>query len=196
MRYMLIVLLLAGLAACSDQQKPAVPAAELKSDVELLRERIQKDPKDADALFHLAELYERAGLYQEAADALRKTVAAKPEMGYAHFKLGTVYNRLGRYEDAVASFSKATRYLPNQPMAYNNMAFSLGKLGRTGDEIQALKKAISSLRPGYSIAHFNLGMAYLREGRRDEALKEHAVLRDLDEPLAATLKQQITARRN
>jgi tetratricopeptide (TPR) repeat protein len=194
MRYVLILLLLAGFTSCSEERKPAVPAAEQKSDVELLRARIQKDPNDADALFHLAELYERAGLYKEAADAFGKTVAAKPEMGYAHFKLGTVYNRLGRYQDAVASFSKATHYVPNQPMAYNNMAFSLGKLGRTADEIRALKKAIS-LRPGYSIAHFNLGMAYLKEGRRDDALKEHAELKELDETLAATLKQQITARR-
>ena len=115
-------------------------------------------------------------------------------MGYAHFKLGTVYNRLGRYQDAVGSFTKATRFWTNQPMAFNNMAISYGKLGRTADEITALKKAIS-LRPRYSIAHFNLGMAYLKEGRREDAMREHAALKELDEALAATLKQEITAKR-
>lgn len=194
MKYFLILFLLAGFAACSKEQKAAVPAVEQKSDVELLRERIQKDPKDADALFHLGELYERAGLYKEAADSFQKTIAIKPDMGYAHFKLGTVYNRLGRYQDAVGSFTKATRFWTNQPMAFNNMAISYGKLGRTADEITALKKAIS-LRPRYSIAHFNLGMAYLKEGRREDAMREHAALKELDEALAATLKQEITAKR-
>lgn len=194
MRYILILALIAGLAGCSEQTKPAAPAVEQKSDVELLRERIQKDPKDADALFHLAELYERAGLYKEAADSYQKVVAIKPAMGYAHFKLGTVYNRLGRYQDAVASFTKATRYWTNQPMAYNNLAISYGKLGRTEDEITALRKAIS-LRPRYSIAHFNLAMAYHKAGRREEAFKEHAALKELDEWLAATLKKEITSGR-
>lgn len=195
MRYVLILaVLLSGLASCSQDKPSTRPPVEQKSEVELYRERMQKDPSDVDALVHLAEMYDRAGLYQEQAEALRKVVALKPEMGYAHFKLGTAYNRLGRYEDAVASFTKATRHWVNQPMVYNNMAISYGKLGRTADEVTALKKAIS-LRPRYSIAHFNLGMAYLKEGRRGDAMKEHAALKELDETLAATLKQQIAAER-
>ena len=89
MRYFFIlIILVAAILSCSEERPHTRPAAEQKSDVELLRERIQKDPNDADALFHLAELYDRAGLYQEEAETLQKVVTLKPEWGYAHFKLG------------------------------------------------------------------------------------------------------------
>ena len=83
-------------------------------------------------------------------------------MGYAHFKLGTVYNRLERYQDAVASFTKSIKYWTNQPMAYNNLAISYGKLGRTERRDHGAQKGYFP-RPSYSIAHFNLGMAYLKD---------------------------------
>jgi tetratricopeptide (TPR) repeat protein len=54
-----------------------------------LREKIRSNPQDTDALFLLAEMYERAGLFKEEIDTLQKVVALKPDMGYAWFKMGT-----------------------------------------------------------------------------------------------------------
>jgi tetratricopeptide (TPR) repeat protein len=197
MRYILaIMLLLTPLAfSCSRESgKPAPPAAEQKNDIQLLREKIQRDPQDADALFLLAELYERAGLFPEEIDTLQKVVAIKPDMGYAWFKMGTACNRIEKYQDAVANFTKATRFIRNQPMLYNNLAFSYGKLDKTDQQIAALKKAIA-LRPGYNIARFNLGMAYLKAGQQKEALQQYAVLKDRDEGIALALKKEIDSKR-
>jgi tetratricopeptide (TPR) repeat protein len=133
-------------------------------------------------------------MYPEEIEALKQTVTLKPDMGYAYFMLGTAYNRLDRYQEAVASFTKATKYIRNQPMIYNNMAISYGKLGNTDEEIATLKKALS-LRPKYIIAHFNLGMAYLKKDRRDDAMKEYHVLMKIDEGAAASLKKEIDASR-
>jgi tetratricopeptide (TPR) repeat protein len=108
--------------------------------------------------------------------------------------MGTAFNRLGRYDEAVAAFASAVRYGPNQPMAYNNMAYSYGRLGRTDEEIAALRKAIA-LRPSYAIAHFNLALALLRKGKRAEAVREHAVLAELDDDLAAKLHKELDAAR-
>jgi tetratricopeptide (TPR) repeat protein len=130
MRYIAMLVLVAlTMLSCSEEKKQSAPVVEQKSDIELLREKIQSNPNDADAQFHLAEFYERANLYQEQVETLKKVVAIRPDMGYAHFKLGTAYNRLGRYQEAVASFTKAAKYEHKQPMIYNNMAFSYGKLG-------------------------------------------------------------------
>jgi tetratricopeptide (TPR) repeat protein len=191
-----MVLLLTSLVfSCSREAgKPAAPAVEQKNDIQLLREQIQRDPQDADALYHLAELYDRAGLFQEEIDTLQKVVAIKPEMGYAWFKMGTACNRIEKYQDAVANFTKATRSIQNQPMLYNNLAFSYGKLGKTDQQIAALKKAIA-LRPGYNIARFNLGMAYLKAGQQKEALQQYAVLKDRDEGYALALKKEIDSKR-
>ena len=79
-------------------------------------------------------------------------------------------------------------------MAYNNMGISYGKLGKINEEIAALRKAVS-LRPGYAIAHFNLSMAYLKQGRRENALNEYRAVKDLDEGLAATLKKELDRKR-
>ena len=115
-------------------------------------------------------------------------------MGYAYFKLGTTYNRVERYQDAVANFQKATRYVHNQPMVYNNLAISYGKLGKTDEEIAALKKAVA-MRPKYSIARFNLGMALLKKNDRTGARIQYDALKNLDEGLAAALKKEIDSKR-
>ena len=197
MKYSLImVLVLTPLVfSCSrDANKPATPVAEQKNDIQLLREKIQNNPQDAEALYQLAELYERANLFQEEIDTLRKVVAIKPAMGYAWFKMGTACNRVEQYQEAVANFMKATKLIQNQPMLYNNLAFSYGKLGKTDLQIAALKKAIA-IRSSYNIARFNLGMAYVKTGQQKEALQQYAVLKDRDEGIALELKKAIDSKR-
>ena len=199
MKYLIIIAVLlssAVISSCSKEQtqNPA-PAEERKSDIQIVREKIQKNPKDVDSLFYLSELYERAKLYQEQYDTLKQVVALQPARGYAYFNMGTALNRLGRYEQAVQSFRKAAKYVPKQPMVYNNMAYAYGKLGKTNDEIGAFKKALA-LRPSYSIARFNLGMAYLKKGDIAAAQKEYQTLNNSDEGLAADLKKELDAARN
>lgn len=197
MRYLLAIVLLLTtvvLSCSKESSRQTAPAVEQKNDIQLLRERIQNNPQDADALFQLAELYERADLFNEEIDTLHRVVAIKPDMGYAYFKMATACNRIERYQDAVDNFIKATKFIHNQPMLYNNLAFSYGKLGNTGQQIAALKKAIA-LRPGYNIARFNLGMAYLKAGQQKEALQQYAVLKDRDEGYALALKNEIDQKR-
>lgn len=197
MRYLFIIIVLSSivLASCSEEkaQTPA-PAITKKSDFEILREQVKNDPKDADAWYHLADVYERAEAYQEEIDALKHVISIKPTMGYTYFRLGTAYNRIERYQDAVTNFLKATRYLHNQPMIYNNLAISYGKLGKTDDEIAALKKALA-IRPKYVIARFNLGMAYLKKDDRAGAVKQYQIIKEIDEGIAASLKKEIDSKR-
>jgi tetratricopeptide (TPR) repeat protein len=183
------------LLSCSEEPAPRPRVGRgtaPKSDADLVQEQLAKDPNDAEAWFHLAEILDRGGLYEREAEALRKAIALKPEMGWAHLKLGTTCNRLGRYEEAVEHFRAAEKHLKPQPMLYNNLAWSYGKLGKGAEEIAALRKAIA-LRPTYAAAHLNLGMALVRKGARQEAEREQLVLQELDEGAAATLRGAIDA---
>jgi tetratricopeptide (TPR) repeat protein len=185
----------AALWSCSEEPPPRprlTRATAPKSDADLVQEQIRKDPNDAEAWFHLAEILERASLHEREAEALKKVVELRPDMGWAHLKLGTACNRLGRYEEAVEHFRAAEKLLKRKPTLYNNLAWSYGKLGRTAEEIAALRKAIE-IRPTYVTAHFNLGMALLRKGARREAEKEVGILEDLDEGAAATLRRELGA---
>ncbi len=194
MRYLRLLALLstATILSCSEEPERTVPSTVVtqQSDLAMLQEKVTKEPGDADAWFHLADLYERANQYLEQADALRKVVALRPEMGWAHFKLGTAYNRLQRYEEAVKSFRTAEKYVKDQPMLYNNLGVAYGKLGKPKEEIASLRKAVA-IRPRYSMAHYNLGVALLRKGDRQGAATELRILQDLDEGTAAALKKDI-----
>jgi len=189
----LAALCAAGLA-CSDTRRPP-PVAHVTepSDVDVLREHVAREPGDSAAWFHLADLYERAGLYPEEVEALRKVLALDPAMAYAHLKLGNAYNRLGDHPAAVESLLRAEKTIKNQPVLYNNLGVSYGRVGRSGDELTALRKAIA-LRPRYATAHFNLGMALLARGDRAAAAEECRVLDGFDEGAAASLRKEIDAR--
>lgn len=194
-RISIVLITMALLAACSrDNERPPIQIAPQKSDIQVLREQVASNPRDAEAWFHLAELSDRAGMYPEEIDALKKVIALKPkEIGYAYEQLGTTYNRVGQYREAIGSFLKAEQYSPKNPVIYNNLAASYGMVGKTNEQIGALNKAIS-LRPHYATARYNLGVVLLKKGRRAEVMKQYNELKKFDEGTAQALKKEIDAK--
>ncbi len=191
----LLLIVAALLTACSqDNERPSVQVSPQKSDIQVRMEQVASNPRDADAWFHLAELYDGAGMYPEEIDALKKVIALKPkEIGYAYEQLGTTYNRIGKYREAVGSFLKAKGHSPRNPVIYNNLAASYGMLGKTNEQISALGKAVA-LRPHYATARYNLGIVFLKKGNRAEALKQYRELNKFDEGTAQALKKEIDAK--
>ena len=154
------------------------------------RQRVEAHPEDADAWFHLADMYERNGQYAEAIDAYKKVSALKPSLGYVYVKMGTAYDRLGKPGEAVEALKKAVNYMPGYAVAYNNLGIAYGKLGRNSEEIAALKKALQ-LRPSYVTARYNLGIAYLRVKDRKAALQQYGLLKNIETGTAEALKKEI-----
>ena len=188
---------LTSLTACSSEEHSAgtasSPAIE-KDPLTEVHEQLAKDPRNAEAWFHLAEIQERSGQFSEEIASLKKVLELTPDAGYAYLKLGSAYNRLEKYPDAVASFQKAAKRMPQNAVLFNNMAYSYGKLGKTDEEIDSLKQAIE-IRPSYSTARYSLGVAYLKRGMVDEAKKQYDKLRTFDEGAAKSLKTAIDARK-
>jgi len=152
--------------------------------------KLQKDPNDSEALYHLADLYDRDAKYIEAIDTYQKVLALKPNDGYIYFKIGTAYDRLNKPADAVTAFNKATKFLPNHAVLYNNLGVAYGKLGKFDEEISALKKAIK-IRPKYSAARYNLGITYLKKKNKKAAMQEYGSLMKFDEGAADALLKEI-----
>jgi tetratricopeptide (TPR) repeat protein len=187
------VLLIAG---CSEQKLPPPPAppVAVKGDMELLVEKGQKDLKDAETWFHIADLYERAQQYPQELDALQKVIAAKPEMGFTYIKMANTYNRLGRREEAIKTFLEAKKRLPANPALYNNLGWTYGQVGKTKEQIAALRQAIA-LRPRYATARQSLGLVLLEQGDRKGAEEQYAALMTFDEGAAADLKKAIEGKK-
>jgi len=177
-------------SCAGEKEQTAPPASTEKSLVDEVRDRAVKNPKDAEAWYHLSDLYERSGMYREEMDALQKVIAIDPKRGYAYVKLGNTYNRLAQYQDAIRCYTIAIRSFPQNPVLRNNLAISYGKVGKTDEEIIALEKAIA-LRPRYSTARYNLGIALLKKGQRQAALNQYHELDKFDAGIAHALKIEI-----
>ena len=197
MKHLFIVFLtplLLFFACTKEKEKTAEPVNTEKSMFEEFKEQTVRNPEDAEAWYHLADLYERSGLYREEVDALKHVIALNPDRGYVYIKLGSAYNRLGEHENAIKQYSSAKKYLPKDPVLYNNLGVTYGKIGKSDDEIRALQTAIS-IRPHYSTARYNLGMAFLKKGNRAQALHQYDELKKFDEGVANALKKEIDAKR-
>jgi tetratricopeptide (TPR) repeat protein len=192
MRIFFLILSFIAFSGCTAEkdQSAAPPVSTEKNLFQELRDRTVKDPRDAEAWFHLADLYDRSDMYQEEINALQKVITLDPKKGYAHAKLGTAYSRLGKHQEAIASYGTAIKLFPKNPVWYNNIAVSYGKMGKTDDEIAALEQAIA-LRPRYATARYNLGMALLRKGRRADAVRQYQMISTFDSGVATALKKEL-----
>lgn len=197
MKNIMILVLIAVLLlySCGKKEKEKVSETAINqyasdSVMDEVKKKTIENPNDAEAMYHLAELYERGGQYQEAIDSYKKAVGIKPDMGYAYFKIGTDYDRLEKPDEALKAFNKAQKYLPNYPALYNNRAMAYGRLGNTAAQIEDLKKALR-LRPSYTAARSNLALAYLNSGRKKEAMKQYEELEKSDKTAADNLLKEI-----
>jgi Flp pilus assembly protein TadD len=155
-----------------------------------VKKKADQNPKDADSLYHLADIYDRNEQYAEAIETYKKVVALRPTMGYAYFKMGNAYNRINRSAEAVTALKQAISLTPKNAVAYNNLGVAYGKLGKLNDEITALQQAVK-IRPNYSSARYNLGVSYLKSGRKSDAIKEYKALNNFDENVAEALLKEI-----
>jgi tetratricopeptide (TPR) repeat protein len=192
----LMLLLFLGLS-CSKKDEPSKKISgpshnpySSESVFDEVQRKLKENPNDPDALYHMADLYERNSQYKEAIDTYKKVLQIKPDSGYVYFKIGTAYDRLDQPSEAVTAFQAAIKYMPSYAVAYNNMGVAYGKLNKPDKEIAALKKAIK-LRPRYSSARYNLGITYLKVSDKKEALKEYKALKDFDEGTAEALMKEI-----
>jgi tetratricopeptide (TPR) repeat protein len=186
-----------SILACSKGEEPSKKTAgpafnpySGESVFDEVQRKLKENPNDPDALYHMADLYDRNAQYKEAIDTYEKVLKIRPGSGYIYFKIGTAYDRINQPAEAVTAFQSALKHMPSNAVAYNNMGIAYGKLNKPDKEITALKNAIK-LRPRYSAARYNLGITYVKTGNKKAALAEYQALKDFDEGTAEALKKEI-----
>jgi superkiller protein 3 len=124
---------------------------------------VPADPRDARALYALAQQQERAGERTAAIANLTQAVALDPGFASAHQLLGILFGESGDAARAVAAFGRVVVLEPDNARAYNNLGNALRSLGRRDEARAAFERAVS-LRPGYELAAANLAMAWRDAG--------------------------------
>ena len=156
-----------------------------------LKKHLQQNPKDAQAWYDLADIYDQNNLYDKAAEAYKKAAELEPT-GYTYLKLGMSYDATNKPKEAVAAYEKAVKLMPSYSVAFNNLGVAYGNIGENNKAIAAFKKAIK-LNPRYATARYDLGYAYLKKGDKKAAMQQYEALEKIDQGAAADLMGKIKA---
>ena len=112
------------------------------------------------------------GNYNEAISELSLAVSLDPKLSEAHSLLGVAYDKKGFGDRAKESFERAVK-INEDADTLNNLGFSFYQSGNYRAAVDRLKRA-AKLAPTDERVLNNLGLAYCRLGKIDEAYKAFA----------------------
>lgn len=96
-------------------------------------------------------------------------LARDPNEDSAHNHRGLALFHLGRYEEAETAFRRAIDLAPDNALYRSNLAGALREQGRLQEAERVLLEEALPRDPSLWVAHFNLGLVYLRADRPDLA---------------------------
>jgi len=111
----------------------------------------------------------------------------RPATATDYYLDGLASWRLSDCEAGLDLFKKALDKEPRLAEAWWGRGLCLIDRDKQTDAIAAFDRAVQ-LRPDFASAHYDLGMVYADEGRRDLAARECGVLKTLSQPLARKLE--------
>ncbi|HJP92076.1 MAG TPA: tetratricopeptide repeat protein [Pyrinomonadaceae bacterium] len=135
---------------------------------------IKKDTSSASAKEHLeaGREYLLQDRFNEAISELSMATSLDPKLTEAHNLLGVAYDKKGFADRAKESFERAVK-IEEDADTLNNLGFSLYQNGNYRAAVDRLKRA-AKLAPTDERILNNLGLAYCRLGKIDEAYKAFA----------------------
>lgn len=110
-------------------------------DIERLKEKITRDP-NSKLFVPLAEEYKKAGMYDEAIDALTKGLEQQPGYLSARVSLGKIYIERGMLAEARDEFEKVINAIPDNLYAHKKLAEIYRELGEKEKAIQEFRKVL------------------------------------------------------
>jgi len=165
----------------------------LASAVDLLRQALRLDPRNAETHNNLGLALHGLGEVAAAAAAFREALRLSPRYPEALNNLGDLLREEGRLESAVERLEAALRLRPHYPEALNNLGIACLQSGRHTRAIDAFT-ALLTHRPDDYTTRRNLAVACQEAGDFPAALHHYsqALAIDASDP-EVHLKQGATA---
>jgi len=132
-------------AQTGPSQPTGNPMEAVRQQIAALKEAIDRNPRNFDALVQLGNLYMDAAKYPQAIDYYERALAVS-ENPDVRVDLGICYKQSGQLDKALAAFRKAGAEAPNQWQPMFNAAIVLGEMQRF-DEARALIGELKKIRP-------------------------------------------------
>ena len=145
------------------------------------RKASELDPKSAEAVAGLANVYMETKRFDEAEQALKKYIAIadaagqsdapNPQAASAHIQLGRVLAELHRRPEAIAEFEAGLKQSPDDVKALRQLAW-LYLQDKQYDKAEAAFRQVTGKSPNDADAHHGLGSALLEQKKFPEAQEE------------------------
>jgi DNA-binding winged helix-turn-helix (wHTH) protein/tetratricopeptide (TPR) repeat protein len=148
-------------------QREAYPQAKAGA-----RRAVQLDPKLAGA--HVALGFASLAVdwdWRKAEEEYRLAIALDPGSVLAHERLACLLSQLRRGEEALRVVRAGQQLDPVSPRVGTSVCTVLYAM-RRWSEAAAECRSVLEREPGYSLAHYYLGLALAHEGRYEEAIAE------------------------
>ena len=164
-------------------------AGRLPESIARFEDAVRLAPGDERARVALGSALIEAGRLEDAERALRDAVARLPASGEARWALADVYERQDRGSEAIRVLEDSTSLIvvAGKAHLYWRIAQLAHLLHRDHRRVIAVLTQRMRLVPNEPHAHKDLGLAYSRAGRDDEALLELLMTRLLGYEDAETL---------
>jgi tetratricopeptide (TPR) repeat protein len=117
----------------------------VRSQLAMLKQTIEKDPNNFEALAQLGNMYMDAAMYPQAIDYYERALNVREETSL-RTDLGICYKQAGQLEKSLAAFERVGREQPDQWQALFNEAVVLFQLHRVADA-RAVCARLKQLRP-------------------------------------------------
>ncbi|MBI4643511.1 MAG: tetratricopeptide repeat protein [Deltaproteobacteria bacterium] len=118
------------------------------------QEVLRRNPRDAQAHFHLGRYYEFVRRTPDAAKFYRQATLLNPGWAQPFFYLGKAYRELGRYQEAAAALQRAVTLKPDYARAYHYLGLVKINLRRYEEAADALVKAYTC-DPGWAETYYD-----------------------------------------
>ncbi len=139
----------------------------------------------------------RADLFRDAkentnaalADYL-KSIEYDSSSAKVYYWIGWCYNDLGLFEKAVPYLQKAITFEKQNYLSYSEIGFAYFSLGRYAEAIEMLTRA-DQLKPKFETTLYYLGLCYVKQKNKPDAVKKYNELVLLGSEYAISLLNEI-----
>jgi Tfp pilus assembly protein PilF len=147
-----------------------------------LKKAVSENPDSFKAHFLLAKSYEALGQLDNAFVEYQKAAKLDPKNAEVHYNLALLYKEKGDAKKAISELEESIRIFPNFVGARNLLAKYYGEQGETDEAVEQYKKIIELKPFGFDLAgvHNELGLLYINQGRRQDAIKEWQAALSID----------------
>ncbi len=166
--------------------KSAFEAGNHDYAVKSLQYASSLDPEMADVHNDLGIMYEKMDMIPDATEEYFREIDKHPENPDPYYNLATVYEESGSIDDAVEIIKQGLIKCENTSELHARLGFLYISLKDITSALPEFNTAIS-LDKSNPEAYYGLGIAYMKNGQKDEAIKIYYKLKQLDEKEAEKL---------